>query len=70
MFKAAMMSAAVVILTTTVSFAKGHDQGQTEQPGDNVKSETVAPAHTLGGTRGNRPEDKGPSKSRATSKGE
>ena len=50
------------------AIAKGHDQGQTEVPGASVGSETVAAAHTLGGARGNRPADKGPTKSRAVDK--
>ncbi len=37
------------------AFAKGHDQGGTAEPGENVKEETVGPAHTLGAGRGNRP---------------
>ena len=54
-------------LAAPMAFAKGHDQGQSDQPGENVKSETVAASHTLGMARGNRPEDKGPNRSRAVS---
>lgn len=35
------------------AFAKSHDQGQTETPGTDVFLETVGPAQTLGGARGN-----------------
>ncbi len=60
-----VLSAIAISALATGAIAKGHDQGQTDVPGQSVKSETVAPAHTLGGARGNRPADKGPSKSQA-----
>ncbi|NNE79458.1 MAG: hypothetical protein HKN18_04215 [Silicimonas sp.] len=60
--------AIAVIMTAGSASAKGHDQGQTDVPGASVGSETVGPAHTLGGARGNRPDDKGPTKARAVDK--
>lgn len=35
-------------LAATGAFAKAHDQGNTAVPGENVKTETVAAAQTLG----------------------
>lgn len=55
-----LMTTAAVCLAATGAFAKAHDQGQTNVPGQNVGAETVGPAQTLGGARGNRPADKGP----------
>lgn len=40
-------------IAATGAFAKAHDQGQTDNPGKNVFLETVTPAKTLGGARGN-----------------
>ncbi len=42
-------------LTGGIAFAKAHDQGSTADPGENVKTETVGPAQTLGAGKGNRP---------------
>lgn len=56
----AMMSA-----LATGAFAKGHDQGSTEVPGMDTGTETVAAAQSLGGRKGNRPDDKGPTDSPA-----
>ncbi len=44
---------AALVATTPMAFAKGHDQGGTANPGDNVQSETVGPAQSLGGPLGN-----------------
>lgn len=49
----------------TSAFAKGHDQGSTEVPGMDTGMETVAAAQSLGGRKGNRPDDKGPTDSPA-----
>lgn len=55
-------SVAVLCMATTGAMAKGHDQGNTTVPGaDNVGTVTVATAQVLGGAKGMRPEDKGPS---------
>lgn len=48
-----LIAAAVVIAAPSLALAKGHDQGQTDTPGKNVFLETVSPAKTLGGARGN-----------------
>lgn len=53
-------SATVLIMAAGMAAAKGHDQGSTDVPGMDVGGSTVAAAHTLGGAKGNRPEDKGP----------
>ena len=54
--------AAALCLAATAVFAKGHDQSGTATPGaDDVGSVTVSSAQSLGGLKGNRPEDKGPS---------
>lgn len=34
------------------AFAKAHDQGSTDDPGENVGTQTVGPAQTLGGALG------------------
>ena len=39
---------AAFVAAAPFAFAKGHDQGQTAKPGDNVHAETVAAAKTLG----------------------
>jgi hypothetical protein len=58
------IAAAVLCVTATGAFAKGHDQGDTVVPGaEDVGSLTVAGAQSLGGAKGNRPDDKGPSES-------
>ena len=59
---------AAFCLASGGAFAKAHDQGQTATPGENVGTETVAGAHTLGSGRGNRPADKGPKDSPAVAK--
>ncbi len=46
--RAAALGAILAATAATGAFAKSHDQGQTAVPGENVKTETVAPAHTLG----------------------
>ena len=53
------------ILTAGGAFAKAHNQGNTEVPGANVGTETVATSHRLGELKGNRPADKGPKDSPA-----
>ena len=68
MTRAILILAAAMFLTANGAFAKAHDQGQTEVPGKSVGTETVAAAQTLGGARGNRPADKGPSNSPAVNK--
>ena len=40
-------------LACSTAFAKGHDQGSTDEPGRNVKAETVEAAKGLGANRGN-----------------
>ncbi len=60
-----VLSAIAISALATGAIANAHDQGQTAVPGQSVKSETVAGAHTLGGSQGNRPADKGPNKSQA-----
>lgn len=60
-----LMTTAVALLAATGAFAKAHDQGQTEVPGAGVGEQTVAGAQGLGGAKGNRPDDKGPTNSPA-----
>ncbi|MCV2867467.1 hypothetical protein OEW28_02365 [Defluviimonas sp. WL0002] len=56
------LSAAVLCIAASGAMAKGHDQGNTAVPGaEDVGSGTVANAQALGGAKGNRPNDKGPS---------
>ena len=56
------IAAAAAIVAGTGAFAKGHSQGGTEIPGaDDVGSTTVVNAQALGGAKGERPDDKGPS---------
>lgn len=58
------ITTAVLCVAASGAVAKGHDQGNTEVPGaDNVGSVTVTNAQALGGAKGNRPDDKGPSAS-------
>lgn len=52
-------------VVATGALAKGHDQGSSAVPGMDTGIETVAAAHTLGNTKGNRPADKGPTNSPA-----
>jgi len=49
------------LLASGAAFAKGHDQGSTTVPGEDVGTGTVAASQTLGSAKGNRPDDKGPS---------
>lgn len=56
------LAAAVLCVAASSAIAKGHDQGRTDAPGANdVGSTTVGSAQSLGGAKGNRPGDKGPS---------
>ena len=58
------IAATVLCVAASGAMAKGHDQGSTEAPGANdVGSTTVGSAQTLGGAKGNQPDDKGPSDS-------
>ena len=60
--KTIVLSAAVLCIAASGMMAKGHDQGNTAVPGaEDVGSGTVSNAQTLGGAKGNRPDDKGPS---------
>lgn len=60
--KKILLTAAVLCVAAPAAFAKGHDQGNTAIPGaEDVGSVTVTNAQALGGARGNRPDDKGPS---------
>jgi hypothetical protein len=60
-----------ILVITMVSFlatgalAKGHNQSNTDVPGENTGKETVSSAQSLGGAKGNRPDDKGPTDSPA-----
>lgn len=56
---------AILSLLATGAFAKGHNQGSTEVPGADTGTETVATSQALGGIKGNRPDDKGPTNSPA-----
>jgi uncharacterized protein YdeI (BOF family) len=55
----------VISLLATGAFAKGHNQSNTEVPGADTGTETVASSQSLGGIKGNRPDDKGPTDSPA-----
>jgi len=68
MTKNILLAVIAISLGSTGAMAKGHDQGQTEDPGALVGKETVAAAQTLGGAKGKRPVDKGPTKSDASEK--
>ena len=46
--RAAALGAILAASAATGAFAKAHDQGSTAVPGEDVKTETVAPAQTLG----------------------
>ncbi len=48
-------AALTIALTGGGALAKAHDQGSTADPGENVKTQTVSPAQTLGAGKGNRP---------------
>ena len=63
--RAAALGAIFAATAATGAFAKAHDQGQTTVPGMNVGTETVGPAQSLGGIKGQRPVGKGPSGSPA-----
>ena len=63
-----ILAIAIISMMATSAFAKSHDQGSTAVPGMNVGTETVAAAHTLGSSKGNRPADKGPKNSPAVAK--
>ena len=60
--KMIVLSAAVLCIAASGAMAKGHDQGNTAVPGaEDVGTVTVTNAQALGGAKGNRPDDKGPS---------
>lgn len=63
-----ILTAVAISAMASGAFAKGHAQGTTDVPGASVGTETVAAAHTLGSAKGNRPADKGPTKSNAVGK--
>lgn len=48
-----IMIAAIAVLAAGTAHAKGHDQGSTDDPGRNVKEQTVVPAQGLGDRQGN-----------------
>jgi hypothetical protein len=60
-----ILAISILSLVATGAFAKGHDQGSTAVPGEDVGTETVAASQSLGGIKGNRPDDKGPTDSPA-----
>ena len=60
-----ILAISILTMVATGAFAKGHDQGSTAVPGMNVGTETVAASQSLGGIKGNRPDDKGPTNSPA-----
>lgn len=56
------LSVVALSIAAPAAFAKGHDQGNTAVPGaEDVGTVTVTNAQALGGAKGNRPDDKGPS---------
>ncbi|MDC0115933.1 hypothetical protein OAH97_00455 [Octadecabacter sp.] len=57
-YKTVLITALTATLATG-AFAKGHDQGRTDAPGTTA-ADTAAAAKTLGGSQGNRPENRGP----------
>ena len=63
--KAAALGAALAAVAATGAVAKGHNQGNTAVPGENVGAETVTTSQALGGIKGKRPAGKGPSESPA-----
>lgn len=60
-----ILAISILGMMATSAFAKGHDQGSTAVPGMDVGKETVAASQSLGGAKGNRPADKGPTDSPA-----
>lgn len=60
MTRKTITAAALLSLAASGALAKAHDQGGSPVPGQDVKSETVTPAQSLGGLLGKRPDDKGP----------
>ena len=60
MTKLATIAATGLMLASGTAFAKGHNQSNTEVPGENAGAETAAAAQTLGSAKGNRPADKAP----------
>ncbi len=60
-----ILAVSIMCIVSTGAFAKGHNQSGTAVPGMNVGSETVAASQSLGGIKGNRPDDKGPTNSPA-----
>lgn len=46
-------AASLAMGTASVAYAKAHDQGSTDSPGQNVGAETAGPAQGLGGAVGN-----------------
>ena len=60
-----ILAVSLMGMLATGAFAKGHDQGSTMVPGTDVGTETVAASQSLGGSKGNRPADKGPTNSPA-----
>jgi hypothetical protein len=56
-FTALALFVSLGLITAPGVFAKAHDQGQTDNPGENVGSETAGPAQGLGGVLG---DGKGP----------
>lgn len=60
-----ILAITIISMVATSAFAKGHDQSATAVPGMDTGTETVAASHTLGGAKGNRPADKGPTNSPA-----
>ena len=55
------LTAATLCLAASGAFAKGHNQGDTKVPGMDVGTETLTTSQALGGLKGQRPDDKGPS---------
>lgn len=55
-----VVAAIITIGAAGGAYAKAHNQGNTEVPGEGVGTQTVAPAQSLGGIKGERPDDKGP----------
>jgi uncharacterized protein YdeI (BOF family) len=60
-----ILTVTVITLLTTGAFAKGHNQSNSDVPGADTGVETVASSQSLGGIKGNRPDDKGPNDSPA-----
>jgi hypothetical protein len=60
-----VLAISILSLVATGAFAKGHNQADTAVPGMDVGTETVAASQSLGGIKGNRPDDKGPTDSPA-----